>query len=79
MMHPNPSKKRALPPQYHLESSRGDVKDQLTAFQLQSYFGGRKLSDHNLLSKLGTGLLVVDNDQDFPTVGILVNGKRGKR
>ena len=27
------------PPQYHLESSRGDIKDCLTAFQLQSYFG----------------------------------------
>ena len=37
--------KRAPPPQYHLESSQGDVKDRLTAFQLQSYFGGRQLKD----------------------------------
>ena len=45
---------RAPPPQYHLESSRDDVKDRLTAFQLQSYFGGRQLKDYTLLSKLGT-------------------------
>ena len=32
-----------------------------------------------MLSKLGTGLSVVDNDQDIPTVGELVNRKRGKR
>ena len=37
--------KRAPPPQYHLESSRGNVKDRLTAFELQSYFGGRQLKD----------------------------------
>ena len=30
--------KRVPPPQYHLESSRGDVKNQLTSYQLQSYF-----------------------------------------
>ena len=45
------------PPQYHLESSRGDVKDCLTAYQLQSCFGGRHLKDFGLLSKLGTGVL----------------------
>ena len=45
--------KRAPPPQYHLESSRGDVKDRLTSYQLQSYFGGRHLTDIGLLSKLG--------------------------
>ena len=28
---------RVPPPQYHLESSRGDVKDRLTSYQLQSY------------------------------------------
>ena len=27
--------KRALPPQHHLEPSRGDIKDQLTSYQLQ--------------------------------------------
>ena len=67
------------PPQYHLESSHGDVKDQLTAFQLQSYFGGRQLQDYTILSKLETGLSVVDNDQNIPTVGELVNRKIGKR
>ena len=80
MKNPNHSeKKRAPPPQYHLESSRGDVKDRFTAFQLQSYFGGRQLKDYTLLSKLGTGLSVVDNDQNIPTVSELVNCKRGKQ
>ena len=27
------------PPHYHLESIRSDIKDRLTAFQLQSYSG----------------------------------------
>ena len=76
---PFEKEKRAPPPQYHLESSRGDVKDRLTSFQLQSYFGGRHLKDFSLLSKLGTGLSVVDDDQHIPTVGELVNRKRGKR
>ena len=71
--------KRAPPPQYHLESNGGDVKDRLIAFQLQFNFGGCQLRDYNLLSKLGTGLSVVDNDQDIPTVGELVNCKHGKR
>ena len=71
--------KRAPPPQYHLESSRGDVKDRLTSYQLQSYFGGRHLKDFGLLSKLGTGVFVIDSDQDIPTIGELVNRKRGKR
>ena len=71
--------KRAQPPQYHLESSRGDVKDRLTSFQLQWYFGGRHLKDFGLLFKLGKGLAVIDNDQDIPSIGKLVNRKRGKR
>ena len=70
---------RAPPPQYHLESSRGDVKDRLTAYNLQTYFGGKQLKDFSLLSKLGTGLSVIDNDQDLTTIGELVNRKRGKR
>ena len=65
--------KRAPPPQYHLESSCGDVKDCLTAFQLQSYFGGHKLKDFGQLSKLGTGVSIIDNDQDITTIGELVN------
>ena len=65
---PFEKEKRAQPPRYHLESSRGDVKDRLTSFQLQSYFGGRHLKDYSLLSKLGTGLTVVDDDQDIPTI-----------
>ena len=69
---------RAPPPQYHLESSRGDVKDRLTAYNLQTYFGGKQLKDFSLLSKLGTGLSVIDNDQDLTTIGELVNCKRGK-
>ena len=71
--------KRAPPPQYHLESSRGNVKDRLTAYHLQSYFGGYHLKDFGLLSKVGTGVSVVDSDQDIPTIGELVNHKRGQR
>ena len=70
--------KRAPPPQYHLESSRGDVKDRLTAFELQTHFGGCQLKDFGLLSKLGTGVSVIDSGQDIPTIGHLVNRKRGK-
>ena len=55
------------------------VKDRLTLFQLQSYFGGRHLPDYSLLSKLGDGLTVVNGDHDIPTIGELVNRKRGKR
>ena len=76
---PFEKEKRAPPPRYHLESSRGDVKDRLTSYQLQSYFGGRHLTDYSLLSKLGTGLTVIDDDQEIPTIGELVNRKRGKR
>ena len=78
---PKPFEKeqRAPPPRYHLESSCGDVKDRLTSYQIQSYFGGRHLPDYSLLSKLGTGLTVIDDDCDIPTIGELVNRKRGKR
>ena len=71
--------KRAPLPQYRLESSHGIVKDQLTVFQLRSNFGGCHCKCVSLLSKLGTGILVVDDDQDIPTIGELVNQKRGKR
>ena len=76
---PFEKEKRASPPQYHLESSWGDVKDCLTPFQLQSYFGGRHLLDYFLLSKLGKGLTVINGDHDIPTIRELVNRKRGKR
>ena len=66
-------KKRVPSPQYHLESSCGDFNGQLMTYQLQSYFGGRHLKDLDLLSKLGTGVSVVDSDQDIPTIGELVN------
>ena len=76
---PFKKEQRAPPPRYHLESSRGDVKDRLTSYQLQSYLGGRHLPDYSFLSSLGTGLTVVDNDHDIPTIGELVNRKRGKQ
>ena len=76
---PFEKEKRAPLPRYHLESSCGDVKDRLKSYQLQSYFGGRYLLDYSLLSKLGTGLTVTDDDCDIPTIGELVNRKRGKR
>ena len=53
---PFEKKKRAPPPRYHLESSRGDIKDRLTSFQLQSYFRGLHFTDYSLSSKVGTGL-----------------------
>ena len=46
---------------------------------LQSYFAGRQLKDYKILAKLGTGLLVIDNKNEIPTVGSLVNHKQGKR
>ena len=55
------------------------MKDRLTAYQLQTYFGGRKMKDFRLLSKLGEGLSVVHNDDEIPTIGELVNHKQGKR
>ena len=67
------------PPQYHLESSQGNKKDRLTRHTLQSYFGGRQLKDYKILADLGTGLSVIDNKNEIPTVGSLVNHKRGKR
>ncbi|OEU11655.1 hypothetical protein FRACYDRAFT_244773 [Fragilariopsis cylindrus CCMP1102] len=70
---------RKPPLQYHLESSRGDVIERLTNHTLQSYFGGRQLKDYRLLSKLGTGISVIDNKNDIPTVGSMVNRRRGKR
>ena len=71
--------KCALPPQYHSKSSHGDVKDCLTSDQLQSYFWGYYLKDFDLLSKLGTGVSVIDSDQDINTIGELVNQKKGNR
>ena len=76
---PFKKEQHAPPPRYHLESSRGDVNDCLTSYQLQSYFGGHHLPDYSLLSRLGTGITVVDDDHDIPTIGELVNRKRGKR
>ena len=67
------------PPQYRLESSRGDTKGRLTRHTLQFYFGGRQLKDYKILADLGTGLSVIDNKNEIPTVGSLVNHKHGKR
>ena len=69
---------REPPPQYHLETDYGSVKERLTRHTLQNYFGGHKLKDYGLLAGLGTGLKVIDNDNDIPTIGTLVNWKRGK-
>ena len=67
-----------FPPQYHLESSQGDKKDMLTRHTLQSYCGGQQLKDYRILSKLGTGLSVIDNRNEISTVSSLVNYKQGK-
>ena len=69
---------RAPPLQYHLESSCGNVKDWLTAYDLQHYFGGYKIKDFSLLSQLGDGITVDDDVNEIPTVGKLVNHKWGK-
>ena len=70
--------KRSPPPPYHLESSRGDMKERVSAYDLQTHFGGRKLKDFSLLSKLGKGISVIDSNNEVPTVGELVNQKRGR-
>ena len=73
-------KEQRVPPlRYHLGPSRGDVNNRLTSYQLQSYFRVRHFTDFSLLSKLGTGLTVIDDDQDILTIGELVNRKLGKR
>ena len=79
LLHNPLKKKRAPPPRYHLESICGDVKDRLTSYQLQSYFGRRHLPDYSPFSSLGIGIAVVDDDHDIPTIGELLNRKRGKR
>ena len=76
---PFEKEERATQPKYHLESSCGDVKDRLTPFQLQLYFGGRHLPDYSLLLKLSDGLTVIKGDHDIQTIGDLVNRKRRKR
>ena len=65
---PFKKEKRAPSSRYHLNSSRGNVKNCLTPFQLQSYFGGRHLPDYSVLSKLGEGLTVVNDYHDIPTI-----------
>ena len=70
---------RAPPPQYYLESSRGNAKHRVTSHQLRNQFGGRKIHDFALLSKLGTGISVIEEGTDILTVGELVNRKRGRR
>ena len=55
------------------------MKDRLTSHTLESYFGGRTLKDFKLLSQLGEGLIVIDAVNDVPSIGKLVNRKRGKR
>ena len=55
------------------------MKDRVTAYDLQTHFGGQKLKDFSLLSKLGTGISIINNVNEIPTVGELVNRKRGKR
>lgn len=65
-------------PQYYLKSSWDEKKEWLTKHTLQSYFGKQKLKDYWVLLKLGTGLLVIDNKNKIPIVGILVNLKQRK-
>lgn len=76
---PFEKQERKPPPQYHLGTSCGDVIERLTNHTLQSYFGGRQLQDYRLLSKLGTGISVINNKNEIPTVGSMVNHRRGKR
>ena len=37
------------------------------------------MKDYKILSKLGTGLSIIDSKNEIPTVGSLVNHKQGKR
>ena len=59
------------PPMYHIKSSWGDVKERVTSYDLQSYFGGRQLQGFSLLSRLGTGIRSVGNDNKVPQIGKL--------
>ena len=51
----------------------------MTAHDLKSCFGDRKLQDFRLLSKLGKGTAVANEGNDALTVGELVSKRRGKR
>lgn len=51
----------------------------MTRHTLQSYFGGQQLKDYKILSILRTGLTVINNKNEIPTVGSLVTYKQGKR
>ena len=75
---PFPKEDRVPPPQYHLESSRGEVKDRFPSHTLELYFGGRTLKYFKLLSQLGEGLIVIDAVSDVPSIGNFVNYKREK-
>ena len=49
------------------------MKERVTTYNLQTHFGGQKFQNFSLLSKLGTGITVINNDNNVPTVGELVN------
>ena len=50
----------------------------MTRHTLQFFFCGRELKGYKILSKLGTGLSVIDNKNEIPIVGSLVYYKQGK-
>ena len=69
---------RATPAQYHLESSCGTVSRGFLFINYNPTLVERNLKILCVLSSLGDGLIVVDNDHNVPTVGELVNHKHGK-
>ena len=64
-------------PSSFVESSKGKQKDRLSRHTLRSLFGGRALKDYKILTQLGTGLHVTDNDDTVPSIGQLTNIRRG--
>ena len=66
------------PPQFTPESARSK-KERYTTHELQTLFGGREIKDYGILTKLGTGITVANLEDNVPSVGKLVNRKRGRR
>ena len=67
------------PPTQFVPDSATKAVVKYTRYELETFFGGRQLSDYKVLSDLGSGIHVLNNQNDVQTVGKLVNRRRGKR
>eukprot|EP00531_Pseudo-nitzschia_arenysensis_P008906 CAMPEP_0116127296 /NCGR_PEP_ID=MMETSP0329-20121206/6769_1 /TAXON_ID=697910 /ORGANISM="Pseudo-nitzschia arenysensis, Strain B593" /LENGTH=2217 /DNA_ID=CAMNT_0003621395 /DNA_START=65 /DNA_END=6718 /DNA_ORIENTATION=- len=68
-----------IPNTHVVESATGSQVYKYTRNELETLFGGRQLADYRVLEGLGTGIRVTDNDNEVPSVGRLVNRRRGRR